>query len=256
MEWFRPNSTKLVILGNFIKTNYSMYTIDITKLLVARSNKNQPSYSLIELKTISKENKLKVKGTSKSDYITAITEYLNKSNVNSNVKNIDKVDVKVDVKTDIKTDIKNDHKVDVKIEVKRNTKYVMWRINPKQCNYSLLNGNGDLFSTAKAFVANYNLQSGDILCAVASGNNRKKGILGVWEITSTVFNSAIQGQPCWLAPYDESRKLPQYRIAARKIVDSNNMTGSEMKNTVGAKINNMPPTLLTQDEYQALHLLV
>lgn len=238
----------MIILGNFIKTNYSMSTIDITKLLVARSNKNQSSYSLIELKTISKENKLKVKGTCKSDYITAIIEYLNKSNVSSNVKDIDKVDVK----TDIKTDTKNDHKV----EIKRNTKYVMWRINPKQCNYSLLNANGDLFSTAKAFVANYNLQPGDILCPIASDNNRKKGILGLWEITSTVFNSAIQGQPCWLAPYDESRKLPQYRIAARKIVDSNNRTGSQMRNIVGAKIDNMPPTLLTQDEYQALHLLV
>jgi hypothetical protein len=256
-----------------------MSMIDITKLSVERSTKNKTVYSLKELKSITSKYKLKVIGCTKESYITAIKNYLadnkNKLDKKQNylADNKNKLDIKSDridkkqtsytkskeelhIKSETKSTVKLDIKLNIKTEIKRETKYVMWRINPKQCNYSLLDSAGDLFSTAKSFVANYDLQPGDILCAVASGANRKKGLLGLWEITSQMFNSAITQQPCWLPPYDQSRKLPQYRIAARKIRDSNIISGEEIKAIVGNKINNLPPSLLTLDEYSQILRLI
>lgn len=133
-------------------------------------------------------------------------------------------------------------------------KHVLWRINPKQCDYSKLN-DIDTFSS-NYNVTKFNLSKGDILYAVASGSQRYKGLLGIWEIQSYPFISELKGQECWHPPYDKERQKMQYRVVAKRIKDLANDNGEKIQSIMGSQKSIPRPSLLNSDKIIAITKMI
>ena len=131
-----------------------------------------------------------------------------------------------------------------------NPQFVLWRINPKECVYSKINPDGDIFSSKAPGVKKFNLKDGDYLCVVASGANRKKGLLGIWKIIGSQFEVPIpSGQVCYLPPHNEKRKLTQHRVQAKlyKTPIMDNL--SIVKTIIPKETKLMTPQLLTREQF-------
>lgn len=108
-------------------------------------------------------------------------------------------------------------------EEKKSVRHVMWRINPKQCDYSKMKDT-DTFSSA----ASITLNVGDIIYAIASGTDRYKGLLGKWRVDECYYGVPRRDQDCWVAPMDIIRKQPQWRVIATNIYDTSIDNGAQV----------------------------
>lgn len=123
---------------------------------------------------------------------------------------------------------------------------VIWRINPKQCIYSLLQDE-DVFSTKGRALNKSRIGKGTFLFAIASGSNRKQGILGVWKITKDPYEAKTEEQKCYIQPHKSDRTKTQWRVEAKKICDLTEPNLEQIKQVQGIEIllKAMPPSFLT-----------
>ena len=128
----------------------------------------------------------------------------------------------------------------------------MWRINPKECNYELLNPNNDIFSSKAVIVGSFDLREGDYICAVASGKGKGRGLWGIWEVTKPQFYGPMpDGQACYLPPHDERRKEAQYRVQAKLYLRTT--SANSVKNIISKKqLYIPPPSKLSYEQFQQL----
>ncbi len=134
-------------------------------------------------------------------------------------------------------------------------KSILFRINPKQCNYGKLS-DIDVFSS-KSNIGKLELKKGDLLFAVASGANRKKGLLGIWKILKEPYIK--KGKKVDVKSFTEefkiSREKKQWRIKAKKIKDIKSDNLSFLKET-SLNLNSMIPTLIDTKDVKSLLDLV
>lgn len=127
----------------------------------------------------------------------------------------------------------------------------MWRINPKQCQYDMLNPEGDIFSSAGA-IGKFNIKIGDYICPVASGSGNCK-LLGIWQVIEDQYYGALtEGQVCYIPPHDQKRKLSQHRVKAKLV------HASSKENSAESLINKyqMIPSKLTMTVFYQLCALI
>lgn len=122
----------------------------------------------------------------------------------------------------------NYDKKDTKIEGKMIPRIILWRINPKECSYSLMNRGDEIFMSAASAVKNYHLDVGDILLVVGSGKN--SGLVhGIWQVNSQQTKGFIAPIPlCWTLAARGKRAKEQYYIHARCICDFTNQNRDEV----------------------------
>jgi hypothetical protein len=93
---------------------------------------------------------------------------------------------------------------------------VIIRINPKQCDYSKLDPEGDEFVSKAPELGGFGIGRGTLVYAIASGTNRKAGLLGIWTASCAPINRAAEDKDVksFNEPYKTKRKTVQWRIPA------------------------------------------
>lgn len=128
---------------------------------------------------------------------------------------------------------------------------VLWRINEHECDYTLLNPAGAIFSTKGLNLAKHGVAPGTMLYVVASGHSRKKGLLGIWEVTAQPFIAAqgVGAVQSYTAPFKQSRMQKQWRVHARLVRDVYTEIGDNLEyvfayTTAMRFVKNVCPTIL------------
>ena len=132
-------------------------------------------------------------------------------------------------------------------------KYIMWRINPKECDYDKLD-EVDIFSSASKSIKNMEIEKGDFICAVASGKNAKIGLHGIWRVLREPYCEELKvSQKCYKSPYDKERMKLQWRVLAEHIIEAKYDNLDEIREILPKNRLKIPcPSILTEAWYLAM----
>lgn len=131
-------------------------------------------------------------------------------------------------------------------------KFATWRANPEKCDYDKLNPMGDYFSS-KAQITKFKLGVGDKVGVIASGKNRSRGLISIWEVTGSQFWGKLpKDQPCWIPPHDVERKEEQWRVPVKLLVTVKTSNLSEIKPLLPKKVFNVAPSMISSAEFAIL----
>lgn len=146
---------------------------------------------------------------------------------------------------------------EIKVEKEFTVSGLLFRINPRECDYTSLDVNGDIFCTRAVNLISANVREGTLVFMLASGPDRRKGILGIWRVVGDPWRAPDVEYNLPIPQARPHRMIKQWRMRARLIVDVQELCGDNlddifMHTSVREMRIRMIPQTLTSDQTHEL----
>lgn len=129
------------------------------------------------------------------------------------------------------------------------TSVLLWRINPKQCDYTKLKPDQAWFSTSGLNLVKAKLVPGNLIIAQSS-NDGKANILGIWQVLQKPQKRACDGHSAivhsFKGQFKKVRQYSQWRVSCALVYGINEMNDMNImiKNIVSPFKQRQKPTVL------------